>query len=160
MIVTEIQTKKKQQKTVTHEHMHPRQDKHQLQSYAMQTISLHSGRWPRHIRKLAPSKGMIGRVLPSNQLAVRKLSDTVVSSVSTSLGEIFGQKEPQPSVTRCPAQQTHTVYQPSSVRHSDIFSAKTSSLPPQATGRSLWFKTLSHAQYAPEMDFSTCYPAI
>ena len=43
--------KEKAAETVTHEHMHPRQDKHQLQSYATQIISVYSGRCPRHTMK-------------------------------------------------------------------------------------------------------------
>ena len=43
---------------------------------------------------------MIGRMFPPHQLAVRRLPDTVVSFVSTSLCEGFEQKEPQPSMTR------------------------------------------------------------
>src|SRR3954464_5313375 len=109
--------------------------------------------------KPTSKQGMVGRMCPSNQPAVRKLSDTVVSSVSTSLWESFDQKEPQPSVTRYQAQPTCTVYPPSSVRYRDIFSVKIVSLLPQVTGRSLQRKTLSHAQYATWMDSNTRYPS-
>src|SRR3954470_11131366 len=97
---------------------------------------------------------MIGRLLPPHQPAVRSPSDTVVRFASTSLRESFEQKEPQSSVTRYPAQPTCTVYQPSSVRYRDIFLAKTVSLLPQATDRSLQCKTLDRARYAPRMDSS------
>src|SRR4051812_6525849 len=90
-----------------------------------------------------------------HQLAVRSLSDTVVRFVPTSVRESFPQKEPQSSVTRYPAQPTCTVYQPSSVRYRDILSAKTASLPQQATDRSLQCKTLDRARYATGMDSST-----
>jgi hypothetical protein len=145
---------------VTHKHIRLRHDKHQLQSYPLQVISVYSGRQPEHIMKLASSKGMIGRMCSSNKPAVRRLSGTTLSLVPMSLWESFGQKEPQSSVTRYPAQRTHTVYQPYSVHHPDVFSAKTVSLPPQATGRSLWCKTHSRAQYTPQMDFSTSYSAV
>src|SRR3954466_7755392 len=90
-----------------------------------------------------------------HQPAVRSLSDTVVRFTSMSLRESFPQKEPQSSVTRYPAQPTCTVYEPSSVRCRDIFSAKTISLPPQATDRCLQCKTFDRARYAPRMDSST-----
>src|SRR4051812_16804687 len=90
-----------------------------------------------------------------HQPAVRSPSGTVVRFVSTSLRESFGQKEPQPSVTRYPVQPTCTVYQPSSVRYQGIFSAKTVSLPPQATDRSLQCKTRDRARYATRTDSST-----
>src|SRR3954471_1627609 len=90
-----------------------------------------------------------------HQPAVRSPSDTVVRFVPTSLGESFPQKEPRPSVTRYPAQPTCTVYQPFAVRCRDIFSAKTVSLPPQATDKCLQCKTFDHARYAPRMDSST-----
>src|SRR3954471_4930695 len=90
-----------------------------------------------------------------HQPAVRSPSDTVVRFVPTSLGESFPQKEPQSSVTRYPAQPTCTVYEPSSVRCRDIFSAKTVSLPPQATDKSLQCKTFDRARYTTETDSST-----
>src|SRR3954462_10401519 len=90
-----------------------------------------------------------------HQPAVRSLSDTVVRFAPTSLRESFEQKEPQPSVTRYPAQPTCTVYQPSAVRCRDIFSAKTVSLPPQATVRSLQFKTFDRDRYATRTDSNT-----
>src|SRR3954467_14454153 len=90
-----------------------------------------------------------------HQPAVRSPSDTVVRFASTSVRESFEQKEPQSSVTRYPAQPTCTVYQPSPVRCRDIFLAKTVSLPPQATDRSLQCKTFDRDRYAPRMDPST-----
>src|SRR3954470_19415256 len=103
---------------------------------------------------------MIGRLLPPHQPAVRSPSDTVVRFASTSLRESFEQKEPQSSVTRYPAQPTCTVYQPSAVRYRDIFSAKTVSLPPQATDRSLQCKTFDRARCATETESSTSRPVI
>src|SRR4051812_17989766 len=91
----------------------------------------------RKVVKTEHEARMIERMFPPHQSAVRSLSDTMVRIASTSLRESFEQKEPQSSVTRYPAQPTCTVYQPSSVRYRDIFSAKTASLPPQATDRSL-----------------------
>src|SRR4051812_46835162 len=91
----------------------------------------------RKVAKTYHEAQMIGRMFPPHHPAIRSLSDTVVRSVSTSLRESFPQKEPQPSVTRYPAQPTCTVYRPSSVRYRDIFSATTVILPPQATDRSL-----------------------
>src|SRR3954463_4446322 len=90
-----------------------------------------------------------------HQPAVRSLSDIMVRFVPTSVRESFRQKEPQSSVTRYPAQPTCTVYQPSAIRCRDIFSAETTSLPPQAADRSLQCKTLDRAQYATWMDPST-----
>ena len=98
---------------------------------------------------------MIGRLFPPHKPAARSLSDTVVRFASASLKESFGQKEPQPSVTRYQAQPTCTVYQPSSVRYRDVSSAKTVSLPPQAIDRSLQCKTMDRARYATRMDSST-----
>src|SRR3954465_4012316 len=98
---------------------------------------------------------MIERMFPPHQPTVRSLSDTMVRFVPTSVRESFEQKEPQPSVTRYPVQPTCTVYQPSSVHCRDIFSAKTVSLPPQSTDRSLRCKTLDRAWYATGMDPST-----
>ena len=109
----------------------------------------------RKVAKTYHEAQMIGRMFPPHQPTVRSPSDTVVRSVSTSLRESFQQKEPQPSVTRYQAQPTCTVYQPSSVRYRDIFPAKTVSLPPQATDRSLQCKTLDRARYATGMDSST-----
>src|SRR3954470_24224677 len=98
---------------------------------------------------------MIGRLLPPHQSAARSLSDTVVRFTSTSLRESFPQKEPHSSVTRYPAQPTCTVYQPSAVRYRDIFSAKTISLPSQATDRCLQCKTFDRARYATRTGSST-----
>src|SRR3954464_13078864 len=90
-----------------------------------------------------------------HQPAVRSLSDTVVRFASTSVRESFQQKEPQSSMTRYPAQPTCTVYEPSSVRCRDTFSAKRVSLPPQATDRSLQCKTFDRARYATRVNSST-----
>ena len=79
---------------------------------------------------------MTGRIFLASQPTSRSLSGTVICFVSTSLRDSFEQKDPQPSVTRYPAQPTCTVYQPSSVHYRDTFSVKTISLPPQVTGRS------------------------
>src|SRR4051812_22604801 len=95
-----------------------------------------------------------------HQPAVRSPSDTVVRFASTTLRESFGQKEPQSSVTRYPAQPTCTVYEPSSVRCRDIFSARTVNLPPQATDRSLQCKTFDRAQYATRTDSSTSHSVV
>src|SRR3954462_15122082 len=98
---------------------------------------------------------LIGRMFSPHQPAVRSLSDIMVRFVPTSVRESFQQKEPQSSVTRYPAQPTCTVYEPSSVRCRDIFSANTVSLPPQATDRSLQYKTFDRARYAIRVDSST-----
>src|SRR4051812_7671758 len=105
--------------------------------------------------KTQQEEQLIGRMFSPYQQAVRSLSDTVVRFVPTSVRESFQQKEPQSSVTRYPVQPTCTVYQPSSVRCRGIFSAKTASLPPQATDRCLQCKTFDRARYAIRMDSST-----
>src|SRR3954469_10059676 len=101
----------------------------------------------RKVAKTENEARMIERMFPPHQPAVRSLSDTVVRFVPTSVRESFQQKEHQSSVTRYPAQPTCTVYQPSSVRYQHIVSAKTASLPPQATDRSLQCKTFDRDHY-------------
>src|SRR4051794_34865352 len=76
------------------------------------------------------------RIFPSNQSAVRTLSDTVVSFCLHPIVRRLRAEGTSAFRDKEPAQPTRTVYPPSPVRYRDTFSAKAVSLPPQVTGRS------------------------